>query len=91
MNILKRAWLCLTTKHQKETPVTDITASEIAPEAASAVQAVAVDPTPIPVTVGVVKTGVKDFEAAFAFVEAGVAQLGDAAKDELKALAQKYL
>lgn len=93
MNILKRAWLWLTTKHQKETPMTDITASDTAPEAASAVQAVAVDPTPtpIPVTVEVVKTGVNDFEAAFAFVEAGVAQLGDAAKDELKALAQKYL
>ncbi|WP_283215365.1 hypothetical protein [Pantoea sp. EABMAA-21] len=38
-----------------------------------------------------VKTGVKDFEAAFTFVEQGVAQLGSAAKDELKALAQKYL
>lgn len=87
MNILKRAWLWLITKHQKETPVTDITASEIAPEAASAVQAVIVDPAPA----AEVKTGVKDFEAAFAFVEAGVAQLGGAAKDELKALAQKYL
>lgn len=86
MNILKRAWLWLTTKHQKETPVTDITASDTAPEATT-VQTVIVDPTPL----AVVKTGVKDFEAAFAFVEAGVAQLGDAAKDELKALAQKYL
>lgn len=87
MSILKRAWLWLTTKHQKETPVTDITASDAAPEAVTTVQAVTVDPT----TVAVVKAGVKDFEAAFAFVEAGVAQLGDAAKDELKALAQKYL
>lgn len=97
MNLLKRALLWLITKHQKETPVTDITASDTAPEAAATVQTVAADPTPtptptpIPVTVEVVKTGVKDFEAAFAFVEAGVAQLGDAAKDELKALAQKYL
>lgn len=37
------------------------------------------------------KAGVQDFEAALAFVESGVAQLGDAAKDELKALAKKYL
>lgn len=35
--------------------------------------------------------GVNDFEAALAFVESGVAQLGTAAKDELKALAVKYL
>ncbi len=35
--------------------------------------------------------GVNDFEAALAFVESGVAQLGAAAKDELKALAKKYL
>lgn len=38
-----------------------------------------------------VKTGVKDFEAALKFVESGVSQLGSAAKDELKALAVKYL
>ncbi|HAK35602.1 MAG TPA: hypothetical protein DCM44_13900 [Pantoea sp.] len=38
-----------------------------------------------------VKSGVQDFEAALAFVESGVAQLGAAAKDELKALAKKYL
>ncbi|WP_158784621.1 Ig domain protein group 1 domain protein [Pantoea sp. BAV 3049] len=37
------------------------------------------------------KAGVADFEAALAFVESGVAQLGEAAKDELKALAVKYL
>ncbi len=35
--------------------------------------------------------GVKDFEAAWEFVETGVAKLGEAAKDELKALAKKYL
>jgi len=40
---------------------------------------------------GEVKAGVQDFEAALAFVESGVAQLGTAAKDELKALAVKYL
>lgn len=38
-----------------------------------------------------VKAGVQDFEAALAFVESGVAQLGAAAKDELKVLAKKYL
>lgn len=37
------------------------------------------------------KTGVEDFEKAFEFVTAGVKTLGDAAKDELKALAKKYL
>ena len=45
-----------------------------------------------PVTVALeAKAGVQDFEAALAFVESGVAQLGAAAKDELKALAKKYL
>jgi len=38
-----------------------------------------------------VKAGVQNFEAALSFVESGVAQLGAAAKDELKALAKKYL
>ena len=38
-----------------------------------------------------VKAGVADFEAALSFVESGVAQLGEAAKDELKELAKKYL
>lgn len=28
MNLLKRAWLWLTTKHQKETPVTDTSTTE---------------------------------------------------------------
>lgn len=37
------------------------------------------------------KAGVADFEAALSFVESGVAQLGEAAKDELKELAKKYL
>ncbi|MEB5972661.1 hypothetical protein MXF20_11250 [Pantoea dispersa] len=38
-----------------------------------------------------VKEGVHDFEAALYFVESGVLQLGASAKDELKALAKKYL
>ncbi|MBV6817774.1 hypothetical protein KWG64_07435 [Rahnella sp. PD12R] len=37
------------------------------------------------------KVGVADLDAALNFIESGVAQLGDAAKDELKTLARKYL
>ncbi|MBP2197211.1 hypothetical protein JOJ88_002647 [Pantoea cypripedii] len=37
------------------------------------------------------KTGVQDFEQAFQFVADGVAKLGAGAKDELIALAKKYL
>lgn len=37
------------------------------------------------------KAGVADFEKALEFVESGVAKLGEAAKDELKELAKKYL
>lgn len=65
----------------KEEAVTDTTATD------ATVQTTVSDPTPVKE----VKAGVKDFEAAFSFVEQGVAQLGEAAKDELKALAQKYL
>ena len=75
--------------------MTDITASDNSVTAAPAVDsapvtadtAQVVDTTPVVE----VKTGVKDFEAAFSFVEQGVEMLGEAAKDELKALAQKYL
>lgn len=38
-----------------------------------------------------VKKGVEDFDRAFSFVEQGIALLGNAAKTELKVLAQKYL
>lgn len=38
-----------------------------------------------------VKAGVADLDAALNFIESGVAQLGEAAKDELKELAKKYL
>ncbi len=48
---------------------------------------VVVDPTPAVEA----KAGVADLDAALNFIESGVAQLGDAAKDELKALAKKYL
>ncbi|MFS7253846.1 hypothetical protein AB6869_24835 [Rahnella rivi] len=37
------------------------------------------------------RLGVADFEKALSFVESSVAQLGEAAKDELKELAKKYL
>ncbi len=37
------------------------------------------------------KAGVADLDAALNFIESGVAQLGEAAKDELKELAKKYL
>lgn len=79
MNPLK--WLLTKSEPStRESTVSDITASDpVAAEAQEAAPVVAV------------KTGVKDFEAAFTFVEQGVAQLGIAAKDELKALAQKYL
>lgn len=70
----------------KESTVSDITASD-STVATSTAQPVTVQSTPAVE----VKIGVKDFEAAFTFVEQGVAQLGEAAKHELKALAQKYL
>lgn len=38
-----------------------------------------------------ISAGVKDFVQAFSFVEQGVLKLGSAAKDELIALAKKYL
>lgn len=63
-------------------PVTDTT---VAPAATTETATVAASPA------AEVKAGVADFEAALAFVESGVAQLGEAAKDELKALAVKYL
>ncbi|MGP4140996.1 hypothetical protein [Sodalis praecaptivus] len=88
MNIFKRAWTWLTTKSE-ETKVTDTTAASTEVEQPAIVDTgteIAVE-TPA----AEVKTGVNDFEAALAFVENGVEQLGDAAKEELKVLAKKYL
>lgn len=84
MNIIKRAWLWLITKKESEVsePITDTTVVNTEPVAATTVTA-----TPA----AEAKSGVQDFEAALAFVESGVAQLGAAAKDELKVLAKKYL
>lgn len=84
MNPLK--WLLTKSEPStRENIVSDITASD---------STVVAQEQPEPVQTGPeveVKTGVKDFETAFTFVEQGVAQLGAAAKDELKALAKKYL
>lgn len=86
MNLIKRAWLWLITKKENELsePITDSTVVTTDPATATAATVTA---TPA----AEVKAGVQDFEAALAFVESGVAQLGAAAKDELKALAKKYL
>lgn len=56
-------------------------------QVAPAPVAVAEDPTPT----AEAKAGVADLDAALNFIESGVAQLGEAAKDELKELAKKYL
>lgn len=58
---------------------------------AVAAPAAVVNVTVTPAVADEVKAGVADFEAALSFVESGVAQLGEAAKDELKELAKKYL
>lgn len=69
--------------NQMSEPLND--ATTVQPVAAAPVTAEVVTPA------AEVKAGVQDFEAAMAFVESGVAQLGAAAKDELKSLAKKYL
>jgi hypothetical protein len=56
---------------------------------ATPVTAAPVAETPTPATE--VQAGVKDLKAALAFIESGIGHLGEAAKDELVALAQKYL
>lgn len=71
---------------ETQTPEVIVMPEELVDEVAAPVTAV-VAPTPVEE----VKAGVADFEAALAFVESGVAQLGEAAKDELKELAKKYL
>lgn len=81
-------------KNQPETKETAVTDTAVATDTPATESAVTTSPevaTTTETPVAVVKNGVKDFEAAFTFVEQGVAQLGEAAKEELKALAQKYL
>ena len=58
---------------------------------AVAAPAAVVNVTVTPAVADEVKAGVADFEKALEFVENGVAKLGEAAKDELKELAKKYL
>lgn len=69
----------------KDSTVSDITASDST--VTDEQQPVTAQAAPV----AALKTGVKDFEAAFNFVEQGIARLGEAAKDDLKALALKYL
>ncbi len=76
--------------------ITETKTPEVEPMSEPLVDAVAapaavVNVTVTPAVADEVKAGVADFEAALSFVESGVAQLGEAAKDELKALAKKYL
>lgn len=92
MNLIKRAWLWLITKHQKENlvsePLSDVVSSQ------SDAITPASNPTPVSTVItpsSEVKDGVHDFEAALHFVRDGVKKLGDAAEDELIALAKKYL
>ena len=79
-------WLKGLFLHPKETNTMTDTVVEVPAVAATTEQATAAA-TPA----AEAKAGVQDFEAALAFVESGVKQLGEAAKDELKALAKKYL
>lgn len=78
----------------KETTMSDIPVDVAAQPTVAVVDmvapapvAVAEDPTPA----AEAKAGVSDLDAALNFIESGVAQLGEAAKDELKELAKKYL
>ena len=72
-------------------PLVDEVAAPVAVPVVEATPAAVVAVTVTPTVADEVKAGVADFEAALSFVESGVAQLGEAAKDELKALAKKYL
>ena len=94
MNFIKRAWLWLITKHQKENPVSEPLSDVVSGQAEAITPASTVDVAPVSTVVTPateVKDGVQDFEAAMNFVVDGVEKLGDAAKDELVALAKKYL
>lgn len=83
MNIIKRAWLWLITKHDKEVKVSE-PLNDTAVTTAPVVTETTVEPP-------VVNSSVANFDEAFAFVRDGVAKLGTAAESELIALAKKYL
>lgn len=72
-------------------PLVDEVAAPVVAPVVEAAPAAVVSVTVTPAAADEVKAGVADFEAALSFVESGVAQLGEAAKDELKELAKKYL
>ncbi|MBU9823178.1 hypothetical protein J1782_25130 [Rahnella sp. BCC 1045] len=72
-------------------PLVDEVAAPVVAPVVEAAPAAVVSVTVTPAVADEVKAGVADFEAAFSFVESGIAQLGEAAKDELKELAKKYL
>jgi len=92
MNLIKRAWLWLITKHQKENPVSEPLSDVVSGQSDAITPASTSTPVSTVVTPSTeVKDGVQDFEAAMNFVVDGVEKLGDAAKDELIALAKKYL
>lgn len=67
----------------------EVTTMSDIPVEVTAQPAVAVAEYPTPAAEA--KAGVADLDAALNFIESGVAQLGNAAKEELKALARKYL
>lgn len=72
-------------------PLVDEVAAPAVSPVVEAAPAAVVSVTVAPAVADEVKAGVADFEKALSFVESGVAQLGEAAKDELKELAKKYL
>lgn len=82
INFLKNLFI-----HPKEetTQMTDQIVEVPAVAAEPATSAVVINPATE------AKAGVADLDAALSFIESGVAQLGAAAKDELKELAKKYL
>ncbi len=93
--MIKRILLWLISIYFKQA-TTETKSSEVEPMSEPLVDAVAapaavVNVTVTPAVADEVKAGVADFEKALSFVESGVAQLGEAAKDDLKELAKKYL
>ncbi|WP_017346130.1 hypothetical protein [Pantoea sp. A4] len=80
-----KSWFIHTKEESKEMsePLND--ASTAQPVSVEPVTAEAITPA------AEAKEGVKDLKAALAFIETGITHLGEAAKDELVALAQKYL
>lgn len=91
MNFIKRAWQWLITKHEKEVTVSEaLNDTDVSTAAATVTTTTTVEPVTTTAT-AVVSDGVHDFEAALQFVLDGVEKLGDEAKDELVALAKKYL